>query len=390
MTEGKYDFDTPVERRGSDSFKWAIGENEIPMWVADMDFKAAPEIINALEKRLSHPVYGYIRIPDEWYLSYINWWKTRHGFTMEKEWLTFCYGVIPALSSIVKSLSEPGQKVLLQPPVYNHFYNSIRNNSRIVFESPLVYRDGAYEIDFKDLEEKMADPDTPLMILSNPQNPVGKIWDAETLSRIGELAKKHNVVVLSDEIHCDITEPGCSYVPFAGVSNICRTLSVTCIAPTKAFNLAGIKSAAVMVPNTDLRKRIFEGLSRDEIDEPNILSCPAAIAAFNEGGDWLDELCEYISENRKFTAEFVEKELPGLHLVKGEATYLLGLDVSSLNLMSRELSSRLRKNAGVYFSPGADYGERSGAFLRLNVACPRSQLKEALQRLKEGIARLHP
>ncbi len=214
----KYDFDIEADRRGSNSLKWDVAENELPMWVADMDFRTAPQITAALEKRAAHGVFGYSIVPDEWYKAYADWWKNRHGLDIEKQRLIFCTGVVPAISSLVRKLTTPAEKVLIQTPVYNIFYNSILNNGRNVLESPLVYENGGYSIDWDDLEDKLADPQTTLMILCNPHNPVGKIWEAETLAKIGRLCRENYVTVISDEIHCDLTDPNRNYVPFATVS----------------------------------------------------------------------------------------------------------------------------------------------------------------------------
>ncbi len=237
----------------------------------------------------------------------------------------FVTGVVPAISSAVRKLTTPGENVLIQTPVYNIFFNSIVNNGRNVLESPLKYRDGAYEIDFGDLEEKLADPQTTMMILCNPQNPVGKIWDRETLARIGALCRKHHVIVLSDEIHCDLTAPGREYIPFASVSEDCRENSVTCLAPTKAFNLAGLQTAAIMVPNEALRNKMHRAINTDEVAEPNAFAVEAAVAAFTKGEAWLDALRAYIEENRRLAKRWLAERIPKLWPVDGEATYLLWL-----------------------------------------------------------------
>ncbi|MBR4467699.1 MAG: aminotransferase class I/II-fold pyridoxal phosphate-dependent enzyme, partial [Clostridia bacterium] len=251
----KYDFDTVYDRRNTGSVKWDVKESELPMWVADMDFKAAPEILEAMEKRVQHGIFGYMDIPDEWYEAYVSWWENRHEFRMDKEGLIFCTGVIAALSSIVRKLTTPNENVLIQTPVYNIFVNSTVNNGCRVLESPLVYDPDAvsYAVDFDDLEKKLADPQTSLMILCNPHNPVGKIWDRETLARVGELCEKHHVTVVSDEIHCDVATPGKGYIPFASVNETCRRISVTLLSPAKAFNLASLHSAAVYVSDPFLR-----------------------------------------------------------------------------------------------------------------------------------------
>lgn len=381
----KYDFDTPIDRRNTNSLKWDIAENELPMWVADMDFKAAPEIQEAIQKRAAHGVFGYSIIPDDWHKAYAGWWQRRHSFTIQNDWLVFCTGVVPAISSVVRKLTTPAEKVLIQTPVYNIFFNSILNNGRQVLESSLKYSDGQYEIDFEDLERKLSDPQTSLMILCNPHNPVGKIWDKETLQRIGELCWEHHVVVLSDEIHCDLTDPGMEYIPFASVSEKCRENSITCIAPTKAFNLAGMQTAAVMIPNSSLRHKVWRALNTDEVAEPNAFAVDAAIAAFTEGEAWLDELRKYIFENKRWAVAFMQERIPKVRVVPSNATYLLWLDCSSLAGSALEIASYIRKKIKLYLSEGSQYGRTGENFLRMNIACPRSTLEDGMQRLYEGI-----
>lgn len=390
----KYDFDTVIDRRNTDSLKWNVPESQLPMWVADMDFEAAPEIQEELQKRLSHGIFGYSVVPDEWYDAIIGWWEGRHHFHMEKEWLVFCTGVIPALSSIVRKLTSVGENVLIQTPVYNVFFNSIVNNGRNVLESPLCYdvERHIYTIDFADLEAKLSDPQTSLMILCNPHNPIGKIWDRETLAQIGSLAAKHHVLVVSDEIHCDLTDPGKEYVPFASVNEECRQNSITCIAPTKAFNLAGIQTAAVCVPNPVLRHKVWRGLNTDEVAEPNVLAVPAAIAAFTKGAGWLDALREHLYGNKQLVASYLKEHLPQIALVPSEATYLLWLDCreiynGKIEISASPLQRFLRREAGLYVSRGEQYGKAGAPFLRLNIACPRSTLQEGLLRLSDGVER---
>ena len=381
----KYDFDTTINRRNTNSLKWDVAENELPMWVADMDFQAAPEIREAICSRAAHGVFGYSVIPDEWYQAYIGWWKSRHGFTFEKDWLVFCTGVVPAISSIVRKLTTPAEKVLIQTPVYNIFFNSILNNGCQVLESSLRYENGNYDIDFDDLEKKLSDPQTSLMILCNPHNPVGKIWDRETLAKIGELCAKHHVVVISDEIHCDLTDPDKEYVPFACVSEVCRENSITCIAPTKAFNIAGLQTAAVMIPNAALRHKVWRALNTDEVAEPNAFAVDVTIAAFTKGGAWIDELRQYVFENKKRVEEFVKAEIPQISVVPSQATYLLWLDCSDMAGSANGLAKYVREKTGLYLSGGGQYGSCGEGFLRLNIACPRSTLEDGLARLKQGI-----
>lgn len=390
----KYNFDEPTDRTGIASLKWDVEAGELPMWVADMDFMAAPEIRSAMQKRLDNGTFGYSIVPQEWNLAYKNWWANRHDFEMEEDWLIFCTGVVPAISSIVRKLTTPNENVLIQTPVYNIFFNSIQNNGCRVLESPLVYENGEYSIDFLDLEEKLSNPQTSLMILCNPHNPIGKIWDRDTLFQIGELCAKHHVTVIADEIHCDLVKPEYSYIPFASVSDTCREISITCIAPTKTFNLAGLQTAAVCVPNPLLRHKVWRGLNTDEVAEPNAFAISATIAAFEEGADWLDELRTYIWENRRTVEEFVANELSNIKVVNGDATYLLWLDCSNLLENgagfrgikdSVELASYIRKSSGLFLSEGLEYGASGRYFLRMNIACQREKVIEGLNRLKKSL-----
>lgn len=381
----KYNFDKLTDRRGVGSLKWDVPERELPMWVADMDFETAPEIVEALRKRVEHGIFGYSIITDDWYEAYQNWWGRKHGLQSEKEWFIFCTGVVPAISSAVRKLTTVGENVLVQTPVYNIFFNSIRNNGRNILESPLVYDGKEYSIDFADLEEKLANPQTSLMLLCNPHNPVGKIWDKDTLAHIGELCAKHNVLVLSDEIHCDLTDPGCEYVPFASVSEVCRNNSVTCMAPTKTFNIAGLQTAAVMVPNPLIRHRLNRGLNTDEVAEPNVFAIGAAVAAFNQGEEWLEELREYLAENKRCVRNYIAENVSGIKVVPSQATYLLWLDCSGITEDATELTEFIREDSGLYLTEGVEYGACGKAFIRMNPACPRERLMDGLERLKVSV-----
>lgn len=381
----KYDFDKLTDRRGTGSLKWDVPERELPMWVADMDFETAPEIREALARRVEHGIFGYNVVTPDWYEAYQSWWGQRHHLQLEQEWLVFCTGVVPAISSAVRKLTTVGENVLVQTPVYNIFFNSIRNNGRNILESPLVYDGREYSIDFTDLEEKLSNPQTTLMLLCNPHNPVGKIWDRDTLARIGELCARHHVLVLSDEIHCDLTDPGYEYVPFVSVSDTCRDNSVTCLAPTKTFNLAGLQTAAVMVPNPVIRHKLERGLNTDEVAEPNSFAIGAAVAAFQKGGDWLEELREYLAGNKRLVRRFMEERLPEIKVVPSQATYLLWLDCSNLTEDAGELTAFIRRDSGLYLTEGEEYGACGKRFIRLNPACARARLTEGLERLEKSI-----
>lgn len=354
------------------------------MWVADMDFEVAPAIVEALQKKVDHKIFGYTEASEEWAKAYISWWKRRHGFEIDKEWLIFCTGVIPALSSLVRRLTLPAENVVVMTPVYNHFFSSICNNGRNALESVLVYEDGAYHVDWEDLEEKLANPQSSMMILCNPQNPGGIIWDLESLEKIGALCEKHHVLVVSDEIHCDITIPGKSYIPFASVNECCKNNSVTCIAPTKCFNMPGLQTSAVCIPNPVIRHKVWRGFNTEEIAEGNIFSYDAAIAAFNHGEEWLKEMCAYVAENRKFAEEFIDREIPQLYAIRGEATYLMWIDVSKLGMPSDKLCEKIYELTGLYLSEGGMYRGDGKNFVRFNMACPRSRLVDGLNRLKKA------
>lgn len=380
-----YDFDHIVERRGTHATKWDVADNELPMWIADMDFPTAPEVAAAIQARAAHTIYGYTDVPEEWYTAILGWWHTRHNFRMEKDWLIFSTGVVPTISSVVRKLTTPAENVLTMTPVYDIFFHSIENNGRNVLESPLAYKNGAYDIDWVDLEQKLADPQTTLMILCNPHNPVGKIWDRETLARIGDLCWEHHVIVLSDEIHCDLTDPGYDYTPFAAASEHCRQNSITCVAPTKAFNLAGLQTSAAVVPNPALRHKVWRALNTDEVAEPNCFAAEAAIAAFTKGGPWLDALRAYLAENKRQAWDFLARELPQIRPIHSHGTYLLWLDCGAITSQSEELSHYLRQTTGLRLSAGSVYRGNGNQFLRMNLACPRSRMLEGLQRLKDGI-----
>ncbi len=384
----KYNFDNPADRTGTGSLKWDVKDGELPMWVADMDFETAPEIKDALKKRAEHGIYGYSVVTDEWYDAYTGWWKKRHNFTIETDWLIFATGVVPILSSVVRKLTTPGENVLVQTPVYNIFFNSIVNNGRNVVENKLIYENKRYHIDFKDLEEKLANPQTTMMFLCNPHNPAGIVWDKETLERIGNLCYENNVIVVSDEIHCDLTYPGLEYTPFASVSEICRKNSISCFAPTKAFNMAGIQTAAACVPDNFLRHKVNRGLNTDEVAEPNFFAVSAAVAAFSHGEQWLESLREYLDGNKKAVIDFIEKEIPAISVVNSDATYLLWLDISAVSDDSAYTAEFIREKTGLYLSAGEQFGGDGRYFLRMNIACPRERIYDGLNRLKNGINKM--
>lgn len=381
----EFDFDKEINRRNTNAEKWKVAENELPMWVADMDFEAAPSIRRAIEDRLRHGIFGYAGITDEWYDAYIDWWENRHSFTLKKEWLIFTTGVVPAISSLVRKLTTPAEKVLVQTPVYNIFFNSILNNGRVPLESPLKLEKNKYKMDFNQLEKDLSDRQTTLMILCNPHNPCGRIWTREELTKVAELCKKHGVKVISDEVHCDLTVNGKAYTPFASVSEIAREISVTCMSPGKAFNIAGLHTAAVSVPDEFLRNRVNRGLNTDEVAEPNAFAIEVAIAAYKGGGEWLDSLNKYLDENRKLVIEFISSKIPQITAIEKEATYLFWLDVRGLKNGGLGFADELRRTTGLYLTDGRVYGRAGEGFIRMNIACTRKNLLDGLERLKRGV-----
>ena len=380
-----YDFDSIINRHGTNAEKWDVADGELPMWVADMDFQTAPEIRDALKKRVEHGIFGYTEIPDAWYEAYMRWWDTRHHFKIQKEWLIFSSGVVPAISSLVRWLTAPAEKIVVETPIYNIFFNSILNNGRIPLECPLILGNHGYAMDFDGLEKALSDPQTTLMLLCNPQNPGGKIWSHEDLAHVAELCRKYGVTVVSDEIHCDLTEPGFSYVPFASVSDTAQQISVTCISPSKAFNVAGMHSAAVVVPNEVLRNKVSRGLNTDEVAEPNCFAIETAISAFTLGDAWLDALRLYIAENRKHALEYIAQHIPEIISIPEDATYLLWMSTEKMKNQGTGFAAFLRENTGLYLSDGEQYGKAGIGFVRMNIACPRSVLNDGLERLEKGV-----
>lgn len=380
-----YNFDKIIDRRNTNSLKWNVDENELPMWVADMDFETAPEIKEELKKCVDRGIFGYSVIPEQWYDAVIYWWEKRYNFKIEKDWLQFCSGVVSAVNCVIKRVTNLGDNVLLQTPVYNAFFNCIKNQGRNIVANELVYKDCEYSIDFEDLEYKLSNPSTTMMILCNPQNPSGKIWTKKELEKIGELCYKYNVVLLSDEIHCDLTDPNCSYIPFASVSDICRNISITCVSTSKTFNIAGLHSAAVIIPNEKLKNNIVRGLNIDRYSAVNSFAVDATIAAYTKGEQWVDELRNYLYENKNIVYDFIENELPNLKVLKAQATYLMWIDCSKIANNSSELCNFIREKTGLYVSKGVNYKGNGINFMRMNIACPKEILMDGLSRLKSGV-----
>ena len=380
----KYDFDEVIARRGTGSFKRDAADDAavLPLWVADMDFRAAPEITAALEARVRHGIFGYAKVPPAYFEAVVQWFARRHDFHFGKEPLLPTTGVVPAIAAIVRALCEPGDGVIVQPPVYNHFFPSIRGQGCEPLESNLVYRDGRYTVDFADLEAKARDPRARLFLPCHPHNPVGRAWTTAELTRMGEICLAHDVLVVSDEIHCDLVYPGHRHVPFASLGEDFLRRSITCSAPTKTFNLAGMQVANLLVADDDLRRTVEAGLHANEIALVGPLGIAALIAAYDQGEAWLEALLGYLQDNDRHLRRFVREHLPELRVLPLEATYLVWVDCAALGISSAELGARLRDHGKVWVNEGTLYGAAGEGFVRINIACPRSLLTEGLERLR--------
>lgn len=379
-----FDFDTVINRRGTNSYKWDIVKEEdvIPLWVADMDFKAAPAILEALKKRVEHGVFGYTLVPDSYYEAIINWFARRHNWQIDRSWIIYTTGVVPAVSCAIKALTLPGEKVLIQTPDYNCFFSSIKNNGCEVAENELVRRGDSYEVDFEDFERQCADEKTTVFLLCNPHNPAGRVWTKEELERMNDICLTHGVRVISDEIHCELVMPGHRFTPFAAISDACRDNSVVLNSPTKAFNIAGLQIANIICADPAMRRRIDRAVNINEVCDVNPFGVVALQAAYNESEEWLDSLNHYIWGNYLALKEFIAKELPRLEVTRLEGTYLAWVDIKATGLTSDEAYGKLMKEGRVYVNSGTMYGRRVGeGYLRINLACPRATLLEGMKRM---------
>lgn len=380
----KYDFDEIIPRRHTNSYKWdgATDSDVLPLWVADMDFRTAPAITEALKQRVEHGIFGYTRVPDEYYGAVTAWFKRRHGWDIRREWMIYTSGVVPAISAIIKALTGPGDKVLVQTPVYNCFFSSIRNNGCEVASSPLVYEDLTYRMDLEDLERKASDEKTKVMLLCNPHNPAGRVWTQEELTAVGEICIRHGVTVVSDEIHCELVYSGHRHIPFASISDDFLRHSVTCVSPSKAFNIAGLQIANIIAPDETMRRRIDKAININEVCDVNPFGVIATMAAYNEGEEWLGQLLDYLWQNYLFLVEFCRTQLPDFPVARLEGTYLAWMDCRALGIGSEKLEQLLVGEAKLWLNAGTMYGAEGEGFMRWNLACPRSVLEQALVRFK--------
>jgi len=377
----KYDFDKTIDRRATNSYKWdSAPEGVLPMWVADMDFRTAPAIIDALQKRVAHGIFGYTRVPDVYYDAVTSWFSRRHGWDIDREWIIYTSGVVPAVSAVIKALTVPGDKVIVQTPVYNCFFSSIRNNGCEIVSNPLRRTADTYEMDFDALERCAADPRAKVMLLCNPHNPAGRVWTPDELTRLGNICLRNGVTVVADEIHCELVYQGFKYTPFASLSDAFLHRSVTCVSPSKAFNIAGLQIANIVAFDNDLRSRIDKAININEVCDVNPFGVAATIAAYNEGEEWLNQLVDYLHGNYEAMAEFCRRELPEFPITRLEGTYLVWMDCSSLGMPSDALEHALLEDARLWLNAGTMYGAEGEGYMRWNIACPRSVMLDGLNR----------
>ncbi len=393
-----YDFDKIIQRRGTNCVKWdEVSDNDtIPMWVADMDFETAPCIMQALQERLQHGCFGYTFVPESYYDATIKWFQHRHGWTIDRSSFIYTSGVVPAISAIIKAmtaqlstvncqLSTP--KVLVQTPVYNCFFSSIRNNGCVLAENPLRMENHRYLIDWDDFEKNCADPAVKVFLLCNPHNPAGRVWTREELEKMGSICLKHGVFVISDEIHCEFTMPGHTYTPFASLSEDFAMNSAVCLSPSKAFNIAGLQIANIIVKDADIRKKVDKAININEVCDVNPFGVIALQAAYTpEGEAWLNELCQYIDGNYQLAKNMLEEALPHCPVTTLEGTYLLWLNIASTGKTSQQVADDLMQHK-VYVNSGTMYGETAGeGYIRINLATRRSLVEEGIRRIISGIS----
>lgn len=384
----RYSFDEAPDRRGSGSYKWDTARDPevIPMWVADMDFCTAPAIIDALSRRVEHGVFGYTKVPAEYYSACTGWFRRRHGWSFDADWVIYTSGVVPAVSAIIKAMTRPGDKVILQTPAYNCFYSSIRNNGCELSANMLLRNaDGRYSIDFDDLERRAADPSAKVLVLCNPHNPSGRVWRRDELERVAAICLEHDVFVISDEIHCELTFDGHDYTPYGTLGDDFLRRAAICVSPSKAFNIAGLQIANIVAADEGVRTKIDRAINDNEVCDVNPFGVAATIAAYNSGEEWLDSLRGYLWDNYCFARCFFADNMPQCRVTPLEGTYLLWADVSACCVSTTELCRCLEDVHKVKVSPGPDYGPGGEGFIRINLACPRARLEEGLSRIAKAL-----
>lgn len=386
----EYDFSRPTDRRGTDSYKWdsAPETDIIPLWVADMDFETFPCITEALQRRVAHGIFGYTRVPEAYYEAVCRWFGKHHGWHINREDIIYTSGVVPAVSAVIKALTLPGDQVIVQGPVYNCFFSSIRNNGCETVSNSLIYNkeELRYEIDFDDLERKLAHERARLMLICNPHNPGGRVWTRDELTHVAELCHKYGVRVVSDEIHCELTLYDNEYVPFGSLPDELSRDSITCCSPSKAFNTAGLQIANIVCRDAEVRNRINRAININEVCDVNPFGVIALQAAYSdEGYEWLTQLRAYISSNYDLLRERFARELPKCKVMRMEGTYLAWIDCSELHISSDEIEEMLMHENKVWVNAGSMYGTEGAAFIRINMACTSELLNEGITRIVNGL-----
>jgi cysteine-S-conjugate beta-lyase len=390
----KYNFDQGINRLNTCSEKWdglkkRFGVKDvIPMWVADMDFMSPPQVREALKKRVEHGVYGYTFRPESYFTAVIDWLEKRHQWTIQNEWISHSPGVIPALSLIIQTFTQPGDKIMIQTPVYHAFSRVIKAQNRTVVSNPLKFENRNYTMDFSDLEAKI-DPAVKMIILCSPHNPVGRVWNRDELTKLGEICIKHNILVVSDEIHFDLIYKGSKHIPFASISSDFADLSITCIAPSKTFNLLGLHTSSVIISNSKLRRSYNKAVNELSLGSPNIFGMIASESAYRDGEEWLNQLIDYLQGNLDFVMQFLKEHIPQIKVIPPEGTYLVWLDFQQLRLSTKDLDHFMLHKAKVALNEGHIFGEEGKGFMRMNIACPRSTLEKALYQIRDAVITLY-
>lgn len=378
----KYDFDKLTTRYNTNCIKWDLGNKDvIPMWVADMDFEVAKPISDAIKKRAEHCIYGYTFADEKYYNSIINWVAKRKNWNIDKGWIMFSPGVVSAFNMAIKALTQPGDKVLIQTPVYYPFYSAVENNGCHIIKSSLKNENGRYTMNYDDLEEKMKDERVKILMLCNPHNPVGRVWTRDELKKLGDICLKHGVTVISDEIHSDLIYKGYKHTCFASISSEFEQNSITCMAPSKTFNIAGLQTSSIIIPNKNLRKLFSNVLTANGMMEPNVFGITASAAAYEQGEEWLEQLLNYLNSNLQFLKEYIKERIPQIEVTEPEGTYLVWIDCRKLGMDAKKLHKFMLEKAKVWFDDGDMFGTEGEGFERVNIACPHSILKEALDRI---------
>jgi len=391
--KSKWNFDEIIDRTKTSAIKWDQKfmkkyfkyDDMLPLWVADMDFRAPDELLNALKKRAEHGIFGYQMAPDSYYDAIINWFKRRHEWVIEKDWIKFAPGVVPAINFIIQYFSHPGDSIIIQEPVYYPFASQIKYNGRNVVNNQLKIKENRYVMDYKDLEKKCKQPRVKQLILCSPHNPVGRVWTKEELTKLGEICNENNVLVISDEIHCDLIFPGNKHIPYAIISDEFAQKSITCVAPSKTFNIAGLKTSNTIIPNKILRDDYNEKITSMSIRAPSIFGAVATEAVYNECEEWLEELLKYIQRNFEFLKSYLADYNPDIEVFNLEGTYLPWVDFRKLGIKPKELDRCIKEDGKVCLDDGGMFGKTGKGFQRFNLACPKSILEDALDRITKAL-----